>query len=241
VSPFARALSGTVSALLLFTGSSQAASISVDLTIPESDAIVFGFTPGVVYATVTVADAGADIRFTVDANNAFWNEGSRFGVQQFGFNLASGAAPLTAANIAGLPAGWSVSLDKTISGFGVFDIGLGSNGPRRQDPLSFLITGISGDSIHDYLGLSSGTAGSGNTFFAAHIAGFTGSGMWFLKGSTTPCSAGTSNCEEISSAFFGAPLPPQTAVPVPAAAWLFGPALALLGALRRRARLAAAA
>jgi len=57
--------------------------------------------------------------------------------------------------------------------------------------------------------LSTGNAGRGNAFFAAHVAGFDASGT--------------------TSGFFA------TVVPAPAAVWLFGSGLlGLIGAARRR-------
>jgi len=36
----------------------------------------------------------------------------------------------------------------------------------------FSITGINGDTVMDYVNLSTGNAGEGNVYFAAHVAGF---------------------------------------------------------------------
>ncbi len=72
------------------------------------------------------------------------------------------------------------------------------------------ITGISGDVVADYAVAGAGGA-QGTYYFAAHVAGM------------TPVAGQT-------SAYFGG----NAVVPVPAAAWLFGSAIAGLGWVRRR-------
>lgn len=137
---------------------------------------------------------------------------NNFGLQAFAFNTTN--ANLAASNISP-PTNWNVSTSQQADGFGTFDFELKDGGTSRNNPLQFT---ISGASYSDFAKASSGSATQGNTYFAAHVAGFTGpSGVtsgWF-GGSTT--------------------VVPPSDVPVPAAVWLFGSGLmGLVGVARRR-------
>jgi hypothetical protein len=176
------------------------------------------------YLQVTISDAtfGSDteaIRFDVTALDPLTsNAGANFGIQTFGFNT-TGVTGDVADAVLGLPDGWSTDTDRNISAFGSYDVQVSGTGGSRQDPtLTFYVSGISGDTIADYAALSSGNAGEGNMFFAAHVAGFT---------DQDPGEG------EVTSAFFAGP---GAVIPVPAAAWLLGSALALLGMVRVRQR-----
>ena len=182
---------------------------------------------GITYATVRIEDGlnfgsnagGADIKFTVDiVNSAFTTQLANFGIQEFGFNLATGATAITASNIT-TAANWTASVPNngaTLDGFGKFKVATGTTGTGRVDPLVFWITGVSGDVASSYVNVSSGNAGSvllpntTNPFFAAHITDF-----------------GTSNPATTSGWFAGSTsIPPGTGgdvttVPLPAGAWLF--------------------
>ena len=94
--------------------------------------------------------------------------------------------------------------------FGKFEFDATGSGSTRTSLLTFSISGVTGDTIADYaLGYQDGMS----EFFAAHIAGY------------SPSTTGNT-----SGKFAG-----STVVPVPAAIWLFGSGLGLLGWMRRKA------
>ncbi|BBA34386.1 hypothetical protein sS8_2434 [Methylocaldum marinum] len=208
---------------LAMTGQAQAASYYLDQTNLEQAP----FTDGPRYLAVTSVASGNDIQFTVDVRNGPGQpfesiEGSNFGIQQFGFNLANdNGASLEADSFTGLPAGWNVDFNRTLNGFGRFDVVLSGTGSARQAPLTFNISDIVGDTPASYHAPSGGAgAVQGNAWYAAHVAGFTGP-------------------EQITSGFFGGGSGPGTApapVPIPGAVWLFGSAVVGLGLVARRSR-----
>jgi len=204
-----------------FASLANAASISYYIDQSNSDPLL---PDNVNYLQVTISDSafGLDpnaIRFDVTLLAPLTSiAGSNFGIQSFGFNTTQSTAAVLAA-IAGLPGGWSKSINTNQDGFGNFELVDSGTGSNRQNPtLTFYISGIAGDVVADYAVLSTGNAGQANTFFAAHVAGF-------LDQDPGP--------DELSSAFFGGSTP---VVPVPAAVWLLGSALGVLGVLRRRDR-----
>lgn len=174
---------------------------------------------GVNYLQVTIAD-GADgaIDFEVTILQPLLDiagSSGGFGLVSFGFNTTGAANSATEVNIVGLPDGWSVDSNNNQDGFGTFELIAEEHGAgdRVSPTLSFSITGVSGDTVYDYLVLSGGNAGEqGNQFFAAHVAGF-----------DDPNSGET-------SAYFGG----LTPVPVPAAVWLLGSALLCFASIGRR-------
>lgn len=165
---------------------------------------------GIDYLLVTISDDQAgQLDFTVESQHALGDKaGSNFGLASFGFNLASGVE-LSKDDFL-LPEKWKIQFNKGMSEAGKFDIRLLGTGQTRQDPLQFSILG---------LGLEDIMPG-----FASHAAGFELEHC-DLDGKHGPASA----------FIYGDTL--VTTVPVPAAFWLFGSGMLLLGriATRRRA------
>jgi len=175
---------------------------------------------GINYATVTIKD-GADasnveyVDFMVEVNLAAFDaigtgRGPNFGMQDFYFNYNL-ALDLDVANIINIdPASWDINANKNAGGgFGKFEFQLKGDGSDRTVYLSFSIAGVDGDTVADYA-MSGDTDPELNSaeFFATHIADYNGG----------------------DSAKFGG----STLVPVPAAVWLMGSALAGLGFMRRK-------
>ncbi|MGX2041153.1 hypothetical protein ACWJKU_13620 [Methylocaldum sp. MU1018] len=213
-------------ATLALTGQAQAASYFGDRTNIDQGS----FVDGKDYLIVDTSTSGNDVTFNIDALNGpgqpfAGKELPNFGIQAFGFNLATGLdsananhAHLTASNISGLPSGWTVDFDRRLNGFGKFDVVVLGTGSNRQEPLTFSITGIDGDTPDSYHAPSSGGAGEGNAWYAAHITDFSGP-------------------DGITSGYFAGGDGPGIApapVPIPAAIWLFGSAIAGLGLISRR-------
>lgn len=173
------------------------------------------------YLTVTIQDGltfGSDtnaVKFKVDVINSAFTAGGNFGIQEFGFNRSTGAPTVAESNIVGLASGWSANTpppNNQLDGFGRFGIKVSVPGNNRLDPLEFWITGVLNDTVASYSGLSTNAGGQGSVKFAAHVAGF------------------NTSDKKITSGYFGG----STAVPVPAALWLFGSALAGLVSINRR-------
>lgn len=162
-----RSLFPVAASLALAAGSAQAASISY--LLDQSNALPDGTN----YLQVTVAD-GMDgaIDFTVEVLGPLSSiADGNFGMTSFAFNVIAGGFA-EAGDITGLPDGWRARNGKRMDGFGLFDIKLQGRGWARTDSLTFSITGIDGDTVEDYAGLSHGNARQGHQFFAAHVAGF---------------------------------------------------------------------
>lgn len=145
---------------------------------------------------------------------------TNFGITSFGFNFAgANINALAGTNFQGLAANWTVDTPPASAqdGFGKFDFVVETNN-NRLPQLNFTITGLGGASSSDTLAqfakLSSGNAGQGNFYFAAHLAGF---------------QSGND-----SSAFFaGSTLAP---IPEPESYAMFLAGLGLLGAAARKRR-----
>ncbi|MGX2032414.1 hypothetical protein [Methylocaldum gracile] len=153
-----------------------------------------------------------DVVFSVDALSVLDSKaGTNYGIDTFAFNTTLNPGGFTANNFK-LPSGWSLGSGNA-DGFGDFELKTDGGGQDRYDPVWFAITGINGDNASHYFALSGKNAGQGNYYFAAHVAGFnealTGGtgGAWFAGSNGQPGTA---------------PEP----VPVPAAFWLFGSAVA---------------
>ena len=208
--------------LTLMLTSALANATSVSYYLDQTNAQP-RLSDGINYLQVTISDAafGLDanaIRFDVTLLSPLTSiADSNFGIQSFGFNSNVPTAPVLAA-IAGLPPGWSAGDDINQDGFGNFELVVDGMGLNRQNPtLTIYITGIAGDTPATYVAPSNGSAGEGNVFFTANVAGFTdqdpGAGV-------------------LTSAYFGG----SQAVPLPATAWLFVTGFSGLARWARRRR-----
>lgn len=141
--------------------------------------------------------------------------GHHFGIQKFGFSFFDD----TWGEISNLPDGWGVRSNRRMDGFGKFDIRLQGKGKSRTDELSFTVDGV--------------TLGDFGSLMSAHVAGF----EWCRTDERKYNWCGDRFCT--TSAYFAGqmgslPPPNPSAVPVPAAAWLFGSGLIGLAAVSRR-------
>jgi hypothetical protein len=254
---------GLLAVALLGAAGAQAASVSYDLTISNDPWNIY-IPDGTAYARVTIDDEGAAglINFTVTILDSILSQNalSNFGLQSFGFNAVDGTAAdaLAAADIVNLPTGWSADVNHyagspppptgiALDGFGRFDAAVSDGGSNRQNPtLTFAVDlGLdqsATDTIFDYIAGSDGGA-NGSYLFAAHIVGFAdlnpldplddpydGTGECYDL--NPPDEDWTLGCNILTSTWVSGSTP--SVVPVPAAVWLFGSALGLLGWLRRK-------
>lgn len=189
--------------LSAFIGLSQAASVSYGLN--ENNIASLGNT--IDYATVTISDGAVagDIDFVVDVNNAFFGEGTNFGMQSFYFNSSLDIGPLNL--VAQSNVNWGFMTDFgtrpndgfNVSEFGRFNIAYRGTGGERQDPLTFTLRTAGSDLMTYALNNAKGFA------FATHIADF-------------------NNVDGADSGWFSTSVE-ISPIPVPAAVWLFGTAL----------------
>lgn len=222
---------GLLAVGLSFASSSQAASISYFLD--QSNQLADGIN----YLKVTIDDEGAAgaINFTVEVLQPLLDlAGPNFGIQKFGFNVLGGVA--AEAGDVDMVAGWRSRNGGRMDGFGLYDITLKGQGNKRQDPLTFSITGVDLDTITSYVDLSTGRSPQGFSLFAAHVAGFE-----LCDDGVVPTSSekkkSHGGCKgRVSSAYFGG----TQVVPAPPAIWLLGTAVAGLAVRRFRAGRAAA-
>ena len=192
----------------------QASAASVSYYLDQSNDLPDGDN----YAQVTISDGvDGNIDFRVEVlSNAFpMPLGENFGMQTFSFNydpaLDVPDGNISKDSIVNVdPSSWSIKEDKNAGGgFGKFDFQTMGDGSSRTLVLTFSIAGVDGDTVNSYaLGNADGTG----EFFAAHIADYDD---WAT--------------DNTSGQFAG-----STPVPVPAAVWLFGSALGMLGWVRRR-------
>ena len=203
----------TLAALPLTLVGLQANAASISYYMDQSNAL----PDGVNYAQVTISDGlNNNIDFSVQVlSDAFSTVyATNFGMQTFSFNYDT-KLTVSAANITDIdPSSWTISQDANAGGgFGKFEFELSGSGSSRTELLTFSISGVDGDSIHDYAVGSTLNPSSGE-YFAAHIAGF-------------------DETYGVDSAQFSG----STVVPVPAAVWLFGSGLiGLAGIARRKAK-----
>ena len=193
---------------LLLAG--RAGAASVQYMLDQSNAL----EDDIDYLLVTISDdQPGQLDFMVETMSALSDiAGGNFGIASFGFNLDS-AVDLSSDDFL-LPDKWKVQFNKGMSVAGKFDVRLLGTGQTRQDPLQFSVLGLELENIIPG--------------FASHVAGF----------EIEHCGIeghhhGSMN--NISSAFFyGDRLVSE--VPVPAAFWLFGSGIVLLGRVATRRR-----
>lgn len=141
--------------------------------------------------------------------------GQNFGIQKFGFSFFDD----TWGEISNLPDGWGARSNRRMDGFGKFDIRLQGKGKNRTDELSFTVDGV--------------TLGDFGSLMSVHVAGF----EWCRTDERLYNWCGDKFCT--TSAYFAGHMSPSSppnpsAVPVPAALWLFGSGLIGLAAVSRR-------
>ena len=184
-------MSHVVAAVSLFAalGSAPASAVSVSYSLDQSN--IGSLPDGTNYLQVTITStiAGA-ASFSVAPVYGF-TQLSNFGIQAFGFNY-SGPNTLASGDFT-LPSGWSVDLPppSAMDGFGKFEYTIQDGGSNRQSPLTFSVTNLGGATASQTLSyfaeLSTGGAGQGNQYFAAHLADFqSGSDTSGYFGGVTP-------------------------------------------------------
>jgi hypothetical protein len=202
-------------------GTIPARADSITYVLDQTNVDAGALLDGVSFATVTIDDDTPNtLRFTVNVLAPLTLiAGSNFGIDNFAFNV-SGSNPLQDAGVISgqwsLPPGWSANVappPNQADGFGRFDAAVDGGGGARVVSLvcSLHDTGLN---LYRFAELSTNSAGQGNVFFSAHIAGFIGPGG-------------------VSSGYFGG----STLVPVPlpsALMLLLGGLWGLGAAVRRR-------
>ncbi len=216
------ALLGAVVCLAV-SGSAFANSVSYYL---DKSNLSSQFPNNTNYLQVTIDDNGkkGKINFTVTPLEPLTSiAGSHFGVDKFAFIAPFSGLSFVKSNNDWL-SGWSLKKDKKNSIFGKYDMLASGSGNNNSNPLAFSLR-AGKHTLEDYIdALTDGPA-----FFTAHVRGL---------------SAGCGNyqgewcgCDTVKSGLFGgSTLASTSAVPVPAAAWLFTSGLIGMVGVSRRAR-----
>ena len=206
----------SAAALLAAVAAAPVHATSVSYFLDKTNVSVL--PDGVNYLQVTISDGVSGlIDFQVDVLTDAFTPGSNFGMDMFFFNYDEAKlGSLDATNITNVnPDTWSITPQNNNAGggFGFFQFELKGSGSSRVNQLLFSIVNVTGDVPMDYAIGGADFLNNGSTeFFAAHVADFV------TSDSTT------------SAKFAG-----STAVPVPAAVWLFGSGLlGLVGVARRK-------
>lgn len=219
---------------LLVVGRAEAASVQYMLDHSNT------LEDGVDYLLVTISDnQPGQLDFLVATQPSLSEmAGGNFGIASFGFNFDV-EGEIYKDNFL-LPDGWKVQFNKGMSEAGKFDARIMGTGQARQDPLQFSVLGMS---LEDII-----------PGFASHVAGFeTEHGDSWDEHPDFDKEHPAFNREHpdfadfdrehpdfegmrhVSSAFFyGDRLVSE--VPVPAAFWLFGSGMLLLGRIASRRR-----
>jgi hypothetical protein len=145
------------------------------------------FEDGVNYGRVDIMadDSSGVVSFNVEAfivsdygNPPFAN----FGMDKFGFNYSNISDPVGNWLVNMPTDSWGFQFNKELSEFGKFEIQAKGNGGSRQAPLIFSITlPTESDAVASNFAV---LGGDSSVFFAAHVAGFAGTGSHFIGGST---------------------------------------------------------
>jgi len=199
-----------------------ARAASVSFFLDQSNVLPDGTN----YLSVMLTENGAGgVDFLVQTLSPLNNvAGRNFGIQYFGFSFLDDAW----GSISNLTSGWRVLSgdgwhghgNRQMSEFRKFDVLLQTKGKNRTDELSFTVNGVTLDDF-------------GSSLMAAHVAGF----EWCRTDERSYSWCGDRFCP--TSAYFAGqmgslPPPNPSAVPLPAAAWLFGTGLLGLAGIARR-------
>jgi hypothetical protein len=163
------------------------------------------------YATVNVNENSGNLDFIVTALGPLnWK------ISKFFFNLSGNTGNVT---ISGLPSGWSLASGSSpynASEFGLFSNAAGGTGSSLQNTFSFTVDGSNSLSLANLIANDEG---------------------WIFAGHSQCQNKNTSTCvavDDESSHFIAGGTGEVSNVPLAAAIWLFGSAIAGLGTLKRR-------
>lgn len=172
VAAAAAAAAAAFALALAFPAAARADSVTyyLDQTNIES-----AFPDGISYLKVVLRSTNPSI-VTFEVTPVFdFVEGGNYGFQKFAFNYRG---PGPAPQARSIPDDWKIDPPppSTMSGFGKFDYILRGKGDERVISVDFYLSGINASKPSQALAYfawpSTGSAGEGNFYFAAHLAGF---------------------------------------------------------------------